>query len=185
MTAMEPSTERGAEAERRKAGTGDSVIGGLRARYFAFVAEQFPFALTPAREAFELVCPKNPGRDVASIERVREALAAALNRALDGRPPVDISETTPRVSAAERLRQARREFLEACDGFLEREAIAASLTRDERIEILRGMILTRATDNRLKAFFTGGEVRWRGDAPSRGRDSARSARRRSTPRRSA
>ena len=30
--------------------------------------------------------------------------------------------------------------------------------RDERLEILRGMIFTRATDNRLKAFFLGGEV---------------------------
>ncbi|HUP61050.1 MAG TPA: thiamine pyrophosphate-dependent enzyme [Thermoanaerobaculia bacterium] len=43
----------------------------------------------------------------------------------------------------------------------ELEAIAASLTREEKIEILRGMLLTRATDNRLKQFFTGGEVRWR------------------------
>ncbi|MGH9318031.1 MAG: thiamine pyrophosphate-dependent enzyme, partial [Thermoanaerobaculia bacterium] len=42
-----------------------------------------------------------------------------------------------------------------------REATAASLTRDERIEILRGMVLTRATDNRLKAFFAGSEVRYK------------------------
>ena len=39
---------------------------------------------------------------------------------------------------------------------------------DERREILRGMILTRATDNRLKTFFTGGEVRF-GDAPFQGK----------------
>ncbi|HEV8117360.1 MAG TPA: thiamine pyrophosphate-dependent enzyme, partial [Thermoanaerobaculia bacterium] len=83
------------------------------------------------------------------------------NQALDGRAPAEIPETTPGVTAAERLRQARGELLEACDSFLEREAIAAGLTREERIEILRGMILTRATDNRLKAFFSGGEVRWR------------------------
>ncbi|HYB54057.1 MAG TPA: thiamine pyrophosphate-dependent enzyme, partial [Thermoanaerobaculia bacterium] len=53
---------------------------------------------------------------------------------------------------------------DACDGFLRREAIAASLTREERIEILQGMILTRATDNRLKAFFTGNEVKYEGVA---------------------
>ena len=58
-----------------------------------------------------------------------------------------------------------RELLDACDGFLAREAIAASLTADERREILRGMVLTRATDNRLKQFFTSGEVRY-GDAVS-------------------
>ena len=56
--------------------------------------------------------------------------------------------------------QAHAELLDAADGFLRRAAIAASLTRDERLEILRGMVLTRATDNRLKTFFTGGEVRY-------------------------
>src|SRR5207245_2585292 len=67
-----------------------------------------------------------------------------------------------------RMQQAKTELLEACDGFLRREAIEASLTREERIEILRGMALTRATDNRLKAFFTGGEVRY-GDATFQGK----------------
>ena len=51
---------------------------------------------------------------------------------------------------------------DACDDFLRREAIARSLTADERREILRGMLLTRATDNRLKAFFTSGEVKYGG-----------------------
>ena len=51
-------------------------------------------------------------------------------------------------------------MLDACDGWLQREAIAASLTSDERKEILRGMCLTRAVDNRLKQLFAGGEVRW-------------------------
>ena len=52
------------------------------------------------------------------------------------------------------------EVLIAVESFFRREAIASSLTADERREILQGMILTRATDNRLKAFFTGGEVRY-------------------------
>ena len=56
--------------------------------------------------------------------------------------------------------QAHTELLDAVDGFLRRAAIAASLTREERLEILRGMLLTRATDNRLKTFFLGGEVRF-------------------------
>ena len=43
-----------------------------------------------------------------------------------------------------RLEQARAELVDACDGFLRREAIAASLTKTERVEILRGMCLTRA-----------------------------------------
>jgi len=71
-----------------------------------------------------------------------------------------VPECTPGVSVGERLHYAVAEVVDACDGFLRREAIAASLTADERREILRGMILTRATDNRLKQFFTGGEVRY-------------------------
>src|SRR5688572_12006766 len=88
----------------------------------------------------------------------------ALDRALDGvlRTQLDEAiETTPGVTASERLAAAKAEVLDACGGFLEREAIAASLSREEKREILRGMILTRATDNRLKAFFTGNEVRYR------------------------
>src|SRR4030095_4120045 len=70
--------------------------------------------------------------------------------------------TTPRVPASDRLRHAGDELIEACDGFLDREAIALSLTSRERREILRGMLLTRATDNRLKAFFTSGEIKYDG-----------------------
>ena len=74
--------------------------------------------------------------------------------------PEGIDETTPGVTAVKRLEQARAEIVETCDGFLAREAIRASLTADERQEILRGMVLTRAVDNRLKQLFMGGEVRW-------------------------
>jgi len=58
--------------------------------------------------------------------------------------------------------------VEACDGFLRRASLRASLTPEERREILRGMMLTRATDNRLKAFFAGGEVRY-GDTTFQGK----------------
>ncbi len=70
------------------------------------------------------------------------------------------AEVTPGVPASKRLSQAAAEIQAACDGFFRREAIAASLTADERREILRGMILTRAVDNRLKAFFLSGEVKY-------------------------
>ncbi len=132
----------------------------LAARFAAFVAEQSPFALEPALEAFQSVCPGDPGRDAEALEALRRPLAEALRRAFEAPPPDGIPETTPRVPAAERLRLAREQLTDACDGFLRREAIAASLTREERIEILRGMLLTRATDNRLKAFFLGSEVRY-------------------------
>src|SRR5262245_3664732 len=149
------------EIEDRKAA---AAASSLSARFAAFVAERFPFALTVTREVFASLAVEEPGRDATATEKLRQPLLEALSGWLDGESFGEIAETTPGVSAAERLRRARGELLEACDGFLEREAISAGLTRQERVEILRGMILTRATDNRLKAFFSGGEVRWRGTA---------------------
>ena len=69
---------------------------------------------------------------------------------------------------------------DACDGFIARAAIAASLTADERREILRGMILTRAIDNRLKQFFSSSDVRYK-NTPFLEGIPLRSARKRSTP----
>jgi 2-oxoisovalerate dehydrogenase E1 component len=117
------------------------------ARFGAFVAEKFPFALDVARRAFE-EANGDAGRLRAALEKALQVDAA------------DLPETTPRVAASTRIRQAIDEIADACEGFLRREEIAASLTPDEKREILRGMMLTRATDNRLKQFFTGGEVRW-------------------------
>jgi pyruvate/2-oxoglutarate/acetoin dehydrogenase E1 component/TPP-dependent pyruvate/acetoin dehydrogenase alpha subunit len=87
------------------------------------------------------------------LEQLRQALG-------DTQLLGEIDETTPGVTASQRLQLAIDEVIDACEGFLRREEIAASLTRDEKREMLRGMLLTRATDNRLKQFFTGGEVRW-------------------------
>ena len=121
---------------------------GVAARLGAFVAERFPFALEAVLGAVDDAAG-DPGRFRAQLER-RLAKAA---RDVAG-------ETTPGVSAGTRLGQAHAELADACDGFLRREAIKASLTRDERREMMRGMLLTRATDNRLKVFFGSGEVRF-------------------------
>jgi 2-oxoisovalerate dehydrogenase E1 component len=138
----------------------------LSARLAAFVAERFPFAVAPARAALERVSRSADPRDADAIDAWRPALRAELLRVGDA--PGDLPETTPGVPASRRLAQAREELADACDGFLRREAIAASLTHDERREILRGMILTRAVDNRLKAFFTQGEIRY-GDLAFQGK----------------
>ncbi|MGA7615724.1 MAG: thiamine pyrophosphate-dependent enzyme [Thermoanaerobaculia bacterium] len=139
----------------------DSRTQSLGSRFGAFVAEQYPFALRAALEAFEAARGgREPDRDPVAIQDLREPLHRALRHSLSFRPPGQLDETTPGVSGSDRLDQATQELIKGCDGFLVREAIAASLAADERREILRGMILTRAVDNRLKSFFTGGEVRW-------------------------
>jgi 2-oxoisovalerate dehydrogenase E1 component len=136
----------------------------VAARFAAFVAERHPFALDVAAEALEAALEgrRAPEGDAAAIESLRPRLGEELAARVDAGAFPDLPETTPGVGVAARLAAAGAELAAACDGFLAREAIAASLTPEERREILRGMILTRAVDNRLKAFFTGGEVRWEG-----------------------
>jgi 2-oxoisovalerate dehydrogenase E1 component len=140
-------------------------LTGVASRFGAFVAERHPFALTDAIDAWEAVTAGREPKGEAAIEALRPALRRELVRRLESRAlPQGISETTPRTAAAQRLEQAQTSLVGECDGFVRRLAIEASLTREERLEILRGMILTRATDNRLKAFFLGGEVRYGANA---------------------
>jgi 2-oxoisovalerate dehydrogenase E1 component len=136
-------------------------LTGLAARFGAFVAERHPLALAEALEALEAAIGGAEPRDESGIDALRPTLRRELTRRLQARTvPDGLPDTTPRTTAAARMAHARAELLEACDGFLRRAAIQASLTRDERVEILQGMVLTRATDNRLKAFFTGGEIKY-------------------------
>src|SRR5205814_10577270 len=122
------------------------TLPSLAARFGAFVSERFPFALAPAFEAFRSVSPTDPGRDEAAIEALRRPVSEALLRAIDHLPAEAFGDTVPGVTVDTRMQQAKAELLEACDGFLRRDALAASLTPAERIETLRGMLLTRAAD---------------------------------------
>jgi 2-oxoisovalerate dehydrogenase E1 component len=144
-----------------------TVAGATLAGLGEFVIERFPFAWPAIREAAGETRPAG-ALTAASLEAWRAPLAAAIERRLNTHTPQDLGEATPGVPAGERFRLAVAEIVAACDGHLHRASIRASLTADERREILRGMILTRATDNRLKTFFTGGEVRF-GDRPFQGK----------------
>jgi len=132
-------------------------------RLASFVIERYPFAL-PLVSGAIASCP-GPG---SNIEQYRQDVGRELAHRLGNLTAGQVPDTTPGVTAAARLIAARRELLDACDGFLARQAIAASLTPDERREILRGMVLTRAVDNRLKQFFLGSEVTYR-DVPFQGK----------------
>ena len=127
----------------------------LTDRFTAFVIERFPFAAEVAVAAFSAAMTTEP-------DGHRRAVTAALAERLRTVGVDESLETTPGLTARDRLEAARTELIAACDGFLRREAIATSLTAGERREILRGMLLTRATDNRLKTFFTGGQIRYQG-----------------------
>jgi 2-oxoisovalerate dehydrogenase E1 component len=150
--AMGESAQRGAP----------SRLTGVGAGLAAFVADRHPLALRYVLEAIDAVSGDlDPDR--LAPEVLRQPFRDALARRLARIPvPSDLPEPTPRVTVRDRLAQAYGEVLDACDGYLRRASIRASLTTAERRELLRGMILTRAVDNRLKAFFSSGEVRYNG-----------------------
>ena len=142
---------------------------GMAGRLASFVLERYPFATSLVQEVIGVTgASRVADRDASQIESLRISFRKELKRALEGIEAGELPEPTPRVAAEDRLDAARKDLMAACDGFLVREAIAASLTPDERREILRGMVLTRAVDNRLKQFFASGEVRY-GDAPFQGK----------------
>ena len=135
------------------------ALSSLSRRLRLFVAERYPFAARPVSEAFEAAA--GSAASESAIEAMRAPFCAELRRRLEHRlDPVD-GETTPGVTMDRRHAQAVDELVDACDGVLRRAALARTLSAAERREILRGMVLTRATDNRLKTFFTSGEVRYR------------------------
>ena len=115
------------------------------ARLAAFVLERFPFASAAVQRALDA----SPRDLRAEIQHQLRDVAVA-----------ELPETTPGVSAEERWNAAVAELLEAVDGFMAREAIAASLTADEKLEMMRGMVLMRALDNRLKQFYLQGDVKY-------------------------
>ena len=134
-------------------------------RFGAFVLDRFPFAAPAAILALGSI-----GGDLTrepDLERARRELPDALCHALAA-PPADLPDAAPGMGAPLRWSEAVDELVEACDGFLRRIAIERSLTAEERREIYWGMTLTRAADNRLKAFFTGAEVHF-GDVPFQGK----------------
>jgi hypothetical protein len=152
------------------AGTTAPPSKSLTRGFAEFVTGRFPFALDVALQAVDACVPTASGSagDERAIEELRPRLRDDLRSRLLARGPREPGETTPGVAASRRFEGAVEELVEACDGFLRRWAIRSSLTPDERREILRGMVLTRATDNRLKLFFTSGEVTY-GDAAFQGK----------------
>jgi len=137
-------------------------VVALFPRLRAFVLERHPFALTIVDQVLEELEAPGAEREPAGIEQFAQQFRRALGQALATLSTTDIPETTPGVSASARLKTAGQELIEDLDGFFTRASIAASLTPGERQEILRGMVLTRAVDNRLKQFFAGSEVQFEG-----------------------
>src|SRR5207244_6132818 len=106
---------------------------------------RYPFAFRDVSDVLDSIVRDREPATADAIDALRPVLARELaTRLQQHRLPENLPETTPGVSAAARIARANAELLDACDGFLRRCAIEMSLTRDERREILQGMLLTRA-----------------------------------------
>src|SRR5437868_3893964 len=116
----------------------------VASRLGSFIADRYPFALNEVLDAFDRAGGPVDGSGEAALDALRGPFRRELAHRLQARPaPRGLPDSPPSISAAARLDQAHTELIDACDGFLRRAAIQASLTADERREMLRGMILTR------------------------------------------
>jgi 2-oxoisovalerate dehydrogenase E1 component len=144
---------------------------GLLSRLERFVAERHPFALPLLRAALSEggATPRSlDGATPQALGTFGTSLTLALRQLAARELVAPPGESTPGVPASARLERAAADLADDCHGFLRRETIAASLTAEEKRELLRGMVLTRATDNRLKALFAGSELK-DGDAVFQGK----------------
>ena len=140
----------------------NNTTDALAARLAAFVAERFPLSLNDILVAIEPLLAERGADDEASIDALRGGVRRALVGKLTREAPPGIPETSPGVSAEARMRDEVELIADALDGFFRREAIRASFSDEEKLSLLRGMCLTRATDNQLKAFFLAADVKYAG-----------------------
>jgi hypothetical protein len=128
-----------------------AVWRAIARRFDAFALETHPEAAGQLARAFTTTLSgamRSKARLPQAIEGMRAPLIKALARN-GAKPPKGALDPTPGVSPAERVQRAAAAISGDVSGFLEREAIRASFDARRALEILRGMILTRATDNRL------------------------------------
>ena len=145
-----------------QARTRRTKLTALEKRFLTFLAEPHPLLVYDARQLLGSTFQK-AGDNPSAKER--DQLAKQITKLLTkhvSRGIKDLHEPTPFVSAGTRMQRATTELEQTIHGFFEREAIRESFTRDEKLWMLEGILLTRAVDNRMKKFFLTGEVEFEG-----------------------
>jgi 2-oxoisovalerate dehydrogenase E1 component len=131
--------------------------GACGPRFLSFVLEAHPFAWGAARKAWAKCGVET--RDPEALVALGTTIARALVEELP-QPDRDLPETQPFVDAGTRYSQEVAALSRDVDGFFAREAIAAGISDDEKRWMLRGIILTRAVDNKMKQLFLSSEMTW-------------------------
>ena len=89
--------------------------------------------------------------EATSVEDLRKAIK---------RIAADPTPLWPGVTASDAAGWTRDALLEQIEGFLRRQELKASLTKEERREMHRGMLLTREVDALLKRWFGEKKMAW-------------------------
>ncbi len=129
----------------------------LAARFLSFIVEVHPFAYTAAKKAWA-----DAGTETTSPDAL-SALGVTMARAIVEhlpQPDRSLPEAQPFVDVTARFTVEVARLARAVSGFFEREAIACSITADEKRWMLEGITLTRAVDNKMKQLFLSSTMRY-------------------------
>lgn len=118
-------------------------------------------------EAPFLIRDLPPG--VNNEEELERALLERIEARYQTGPDYAEARLYPMVSHRRAVARNREALETLVRGFFERRRIRASITSDEKLEMLRAMLLTRATDDFLKSAFDRKQVAWdRFPSPQKG-----------------
>ncbi len=106
-----------------------------------FLALEAPFLLDDGRRVME---------GAPSPAEARDALLLIADERLKLPEP---KELWPFTTTADAVAWQREALAEQINGFFRRQEIKASITRDEKLEMFRTMLLTRELDNTMKRLF--------------------------------
>ncbi len=122
----------------------------LGERFLSFIIESQPLAWAAAKQAWATVGQET--KDADAISAMGSSVARTVVDLLP-QPDRELPEAQPFVDVPSRYQQSSDALVDDIVGFFAREAIAASVTDDEKRWLLRMVTLTRAVDNKMKQLF--------------------------------
>lgn len=123
----------------------------------AFLVEQAPWAAYQLEEHIQ-----NAGIQDVQLDQAQETVFKILSRLYAPKVDWTTIETTPFVTGQKRFEYEKQRLIQLIQFFFQYQRIRRSILNEERVSILKGMILTRAVDNTLKHMFLSGEFQYNG-----------------------
>jgi 2-oxoisovalerate dehydrogenase E1 component len=143
----------------------------LRKEIFRTVAQTATPLLADALEIFDaLLRSKNFKQVTADLEKLKNTFVKKLVAKLEIFPKqLAKQDIYPAYSLANEIAATANRLQSDIAAAFTRFELIRSLRPNEKLEIMRGMLLTRELDARLKKFFTGSEVKMPDGTPFQGK----------------